>query len=61
MELSKQIAAQQEHITTIKLTYKGDLLISKLTVWVPAWGTEPNSAQQREVEKLTPKAQQATQ
>ena len=32
--------------TTIKLIYTGHLQVSKLAVWVPSWGTEPNSAQQ---------------
>ena len=26
--------------------HRRDLLVSKLAFWVPAWGTEPNSAQQ---------------
>ena len=34
VKLSKGIADK----TTIKLTYTGDLLVSKLTVWVPCMG-----------------------
>ena len=38
VELSNGIAAWTKHKTTIKLTYTGDLLVPKLTVWVPFTG-----------------------
>ena len=46
VELSHRIAVQTKHNKTVKLTYTGDLLVSKLTVGFPAWETEPNSTQQ---------------
>ena len=38
VELSNGITVQTKHKTTIKLTYTGDLLVSKLAVWVPCTG-----------------------